>query len=423
MADRFEPELPYGHFGLAEYDPHNSQWRFTRSYPSQSPLGLLCVAQSPDSSIDCPSTASSGVVNKPVRSQRYAKQISDLRESLPGVHLPAELLPSYLRLSESVQDAVTRSPAARGDLIAFSSLYSSVSKRSVPVALVAGGENGNALRLIHMRMRRYEWRTPEESWLDVPAVQGKETMWRSDGAPIQGVCFSQTQGSERRRKRILARCLTSIHVLRPVISLDHGGVASMGLPVISSFHAHLMQWSSFADAAFNPWHSSQVGVINTKGFWSVVEVNDGISSIICRDPRGDESHRTFAPTQDGWTRIGWITDAENLLVCTRSKVLIFRVGEETGVLVQDVLLGMPASSPWVFDVRILQKRPAWFCALTSTHLTLFQVSRSRLESQPAKLMARVRHFRNLEDLSLTMTLCEEEDREFLIVSSFSRPVY
>jgi RNA polymerase I-specific transcription initiation factor RRN6 len=412
MADRFEPELPYGHFGFAEYDTHDSEWRFTRSRPSQSPLRLLCVAQIPANSTEDPSAEPSG---HKFRSLRYAKQISDLRKSLPGVHLPVELLPHYLRLSESVQQAVTHASAVRGDLIAFSSVYSYISKRSLPVALVVGGENGNALRVIRMRTRRYEWKIPEESWLDVPALQGKETIWRSDGAPIQGICFSKE--SERGQRRIIARYLTSIYVLRPVISPSHGGGASLRLSVVSSFHADLMQWESFADAAFNPWHSSQVGVINAEGFWSVVEVNDGGTSIVCRDPRDNESHSTVAPPRDGWARIGWIADAETSLVCTRSKLSLFRVGEEKGVLVQDVLLDMPASSPWIFDVRIFRERPAWFCVLTSTHLALFQVSRSRLESQPAKLRAKVRHFRNLEDLSLTMTLCEEEDRKFPVMTS------
>jgi hypothetical protein len=306
-------------------------------------------------------------------------------------------------------------------LIAFSSVYSSISKRSLPVALVAGGENGNALRVIRMRTRRYEWKIPEDSWLDVPALEGKETMWRTDGAPIQGIFFSQE--SERGRKRIIARCLTSVYVLRPVLSLNHDGGSTLRLSVVNSFHADLMQWESFADAAFNPWHSSQVGVINAEGFWSVVEVNDGGSSIDCRDPRSDESQSTIAPLRDGWSRIGWIADAETLLVCTRSKVSLFRMGEETGALVQDVVLDMPVSSPWIFDVRIFRERPAWFCVLTSTHLAILQVSRSRLESQPAKLRAKVRHFRSLEDLSLTMTLCEEEDREFPIRTNSCSPMY
>jgi RNA polymerase I-specific transcription initiation factor RRN6 len=412
MADRFEPELPYGHFGLAEYDTHASEWRFTRSRPSQSPLRLLCVAQAPDKDPEDPSKATFGIVKKSARSLRYAQQIADLCNSLPGIHLPVELLPRYLALSESVQDASTYASANRGDLIAFSSLYSYISKRSVPVAVVAAGDNGNALRIIRTRMRRYHWEAPKESWLDMPALQGKETMWSSDAAPIQGLCISQS--NERGRKTVLVRYLTSVYILKPEFSLSYGAGASLRLSTASSFHAHLMQWDSFADAAFNPWHSSQVGVINAEGLWGVIEVNNGVSKIICRDPRYDESQSTAAASRDGWARIAWIANVETLLVCTRSEILLFRVGEETGVLVQDVPLDMLASSPWIFDVRIFQERPAWFCVLTSTHLVLFQVSRSTLNPLPAKLKAKVRHFRNFEDLSLTMTLCEEEDREYSI---------
>jgi hypothetical protein len=410
MADRLEPELPYGHFGLAKYDHDDKKWHFARARPAQVPLRLLCIAQQSNASSENSNITGTEVEDHEVRSARYAKQISALRKSLPGVHLPTDILPSCLRLSESVQEAASFSPLMRGDLIAFSSVYSSISKRSAPIVAVAGGSNGSEVRTICMRVRRYEMTSTEEPYLDVPALQGKEATWRFDGAPICQLLFSP--GKARGQRKLVVRYPTKICILRPEFVPGQGSLLRLSMTNI--IDTEQVQWQSFADAVVNPWDEEQIGLMNAEGHWSVVGTNGKVSSVLCKDPRSNESPEEVASLRDGWARVGWVASFENLLVCTRGKALLFRIGDGTGELVQDISLDMLASSPWLFDVRIFQRRPAWFCALTSTHLVLFQVAMSTREKRPAKLKAKLRHFRNFEDLSTTMTLCEEEDRKFFV---------
>jgi RNA polymerase I-specific transcription initiation factor RRN6 len=417
MADRSLTDLNYGRPGLANYDLENRGWTFSRQparrqfkqVSSWQPVLPASTTLSNDESF-----ASAATIRKKAR-----RLVRDHFQLVPAF--------GQLHALESVSEAIISTTSIYdpviGSLLSFGSVFLERSGTAPKrIAALPAGEAGNILRLVILREEKHGWGTDKTVWLSGPSFKGADSgYWNEDAAPIQQVCFAQTENGNsflaarfpvktvvfspvyHRGRRAAEQ--SSYHDLPPSL-IDAHPIISIGIEQSGG--------APHADVTFNPDYQFQVGIVDQQSAWSIWDIErkskDGYMVMRL-------SHGNIIPPEDaddagedGWARIMWAGDINTVLVCNRRHLSIIDIKGPSFVYLPSPALFQSRSSEWILDVQRHPRHSNRFFVLTSTHLMVLIVTTSSAamdmstsEAGATVLLSR-RHYRGDEDFTLQLSV-------------------
>jgi RNA polymerase I-specific transcription initiation factor RRN6 len=419
MADQDWNGLPYGHFGNAFYQSEEQTWQFER-VPDQprilEPIEGSEVAV--PSQISPPSVLTKTAPN-PARPAHIIrdKQIAELVNLVPALQPAASLLRPLLSASEAIEDATRHHDPVKGQLLSFGRVFDESIRRSTQLVAFAAGSTGSDVRVAQVQLQKQGWDDSKDVWLEVPVVIGEETTWRSEGSPVQQICFAQPL--ESGENLLAVRTNSRVFIFKP--TLQEAGPVRLQLRLLFERSSSQNEGVPLADAAFNPWFPRQFAMVDQQAQWRVWEFRSRQSpdaTCICSSSPDEE---TSAKTNldDGWARLLWVCNPNTVVVAKRRSVALYDVNSGAAKL-QDVDVKVSDVSSWVVDIATAPTDPSNLLVLTTTHLYLFHVE-ERDGEVGASLSMRIRHFRSPEDITLRLTLFRDEDALAVIIRSALSP--
>ncbi|KAM0697020.1 hypothetical protein Q7P36_003091 [Cladosporium allicinum] len=419
MADQDWNGLPYGHFGNVFYQSEEQTWQFER-VPDQprflEPIEGSEVAV--PSQISPPSVLTKTAPN-PARPAHIIrdKQIAELVNLVPALQPAASLLRPLLSASEAIEDATRHHDPVKGQLLSFGRVFDESIRRSTQLVAFAAGSTGSDVRVAQVQLQKQGWDDSKDVWLEVPVVIGEETTWRSEGSPVQQICFAQPL--ESGENLLAVRTNSRVFIFKP--TLQEAGPVRLQLRLLFERSSSQNEGVPLADAAFNPWFPRQFAMVDQQAQWRVWEFRSRQSpdaTCICSSSPDEE---TSAKTNldDGWARLLWVCNPNTVVVAKRRSVALYDVNSGAAKL-QDVDVKVSDVSSWVVDIATAPTDPSNLLVLTTTHVYLFHVE-ERDGEVGASLSMRIRHFRSPEDITLRLTLFRDEDALAVIIRSALSP--
>lgn len=409
MAESSELDLPYGHFGHAEYISSERRWRFQRQEQSRTalkPLGPSITYLNP------PDGAKDEIPpGKPVPpSIQRRNQIAELEKFNPDLQIVEHLLDPLLQTSQVIQNAAQEDRTIKGNMMTFSQLVNPKTHRPNHVAAVVTKDDPASFRFFMLGNRRCEWADSQAAWLEVPTFDGQFVWEGRDALPIQQIQFSA--GNEPGLLRLAVRKATKLQLYQAKVTAT---VHELRLQpkLIDTVGADIMAGKPFADVSYSPWASRQIATVDVTGGWCILEERINRVTKTCTGPPAPTDETPAYVPNDGWARISWVTNMTTMIVATRMKVRLFSMDTDVARVVQDLEVKLLAPVPWIFDCKVLSSNPEYFCVLTSTHLILFHAPQVPRGDVHATACATIRHFRNPVDLSLKLALSETDKGQFL----------
>ncbi|KAH9843427.1 RNA polymerase I-specific transcription-initiation factor, partial [Teratosphaeria destructans] len=397
-----EADLPYGHYGRAEYDPENRVWGFQRSEQTcdiWQPLGDPKIIAHPTRAIHAEQSTHD------VPSHRLPKQLQALLKARPEVQPAFDLLAPLARVSEAVESSASVHDPTTGSLLSFGSVRSEADQHLVEIAAFASGPTGGDLRLVQIRTQRRGWRDSKDAWLEMPVVNGEASTWQGDGAAVKQVCFGNTVDAGQ--NFLAMRLHTRTIVFRPMIRRKAlSGTQDSRLdtnPLLELWwkktgmvpHAHV---------SFNPWFNRQFGIVDQAGRCNVWEVTGWTkTSAKCIFTCAvDDGCTGSEAVDDGWARLLWVGDLMTFAACMRRKLVIASLN--SGVR-RDVHIDFDRNDKihWLLDVATLPYHLDHLCVMTSTHVLIMLVTGIDAVLTTRHVL-RLRHYRNPDDLTLSLAV-------------------
>ncbi|KAE8147099.1 RNA polymerase I-specific transcription initiation factor RRN6-like protein [Aspergillus avenaceus] len=304
--------------------------------------------------------------------------------------------------------------------------------RTVPIAVVASGECGNAISFYIMEENFVDLELNPTTQVRVPSIRETEsTEWSASGAPVCQICFARP--AEEKPTWVAARFPHSTLLFRPVYHrhpipahVYHGGNRTMSSESRHSrLDANLLveisnsQTGGFMHAAvsFNPWYQKQVGIVDVRGNWSIWEIsgrykqskNNWSATCITSGSlpwlgHGDGRELNGHPRHDGWAAIEWVGSVNNIIISDRRCPMFYRV-ELGQVYSYHIELGLKKKSEWILDIKRSGRDLSHVFILTTSRVFWFDVNIDFHPDTRARcLIPRLswRHFRDPEDTTLQL---------------------
>ncbi|KAK4560534.1 hypothetical protein LTR86_005731 [Recurvomyces mirabilis] len=425
MADHQDSDLPYGNFGLANYDPEQQTWIFERSEGTSDRFHILGPPKSvAGPAVQVPRSDSSRSTQP---SLRHPSEIQALVKRFPELQPASSLLPARLRLSEAVEAAVDRHDAQKGNLLDFGTIVSEESGHAITIAAFPCGPTGTDLRLVHVQRQKRGWVDSKSAWLDVPTIYGEEAIWSGPGAAIQQVCFAKA--IDRTDAFLAVRMLTKTLLFRPILrKAPKFSSVSSRLDTNLCVELRLSEKTVLphADVSFNPWYTRQCAVVDQAGGWEVWELQDRNTLTVKRfcwyhpfTPDGSEDSRV---PFDGWARITWVANLSTIAVATRKIVRMHNITRGGEVADTACLLDLHGSDDWILGMATLPSRPSHMCLLTSTRIMLYYIDESSPGSFRFWSLGCVKHFRNPNDITMRLSAFVLGSQVAILLNSDMDPV-
>ncbi|KAF2767992.1 hypothetical protein EJ03DRAFT_383651 [Teratosphaeria nubilosa] len=396
-----EADLPYGHFGRAEYDPDNRAWSFERDQQTCDlwrPLGEPKVVVQPIRTINAQQSTDD------VPSHRLPRQAQALLKAHPEIQPAFDLLAPLACVSEAVESLASVHDPTVGSLLSFGLVRSEADQRLVEIAAFASGATGGDLRLIQIRKQRRGWRDSKNAWLEMPVVNGEKSTWHGDGAAIRQVCFGTTVDSSQ--NFLAVRLHTKTIVFRPIIRRKAlSGTEDSRLDANPRLE---LCWEKtgkvpHAHVSFNPWFNRQFGIVDQAGkcnVWEVMGWTDMSAECIFTCAVDDDCTGRKA-VDDGWARILWVGDLMTFAACTRRKLVISSL--DSGVTRNiDIDVCHNDKNDWLLDMATLPYHLDHLCVLTPTHVLVILVTGDA--ALATRKVLRLRHYRSPDDLTLSLVI-------------------
>lgn len=419
MADSGGPELPYGHLGRASYDPDEQTWSFQRANDQAfrlRPLGEPRLVAKP-AEIEDVEARLEIAGQRP--SERYPRQLQDLVKRHPELQPASDFLPPLLHVSEAVQSATARHDPLKGNLLAFGTIPSEASHKTLTIAAFTTGPVGSDLRLVQVQNQRKGWDDARDAWIEVPTIHGEQAIWSGERVPIQQVCFAQT--IERTDTFLAARLPTRTLIFRPLLRREPvSGPSASRLDANCIFDVPIANTGGLphADVAFNPWYTRQFGTVDQAGCWSIWQLEGRSTSsakCICTGSVLDNGSGSTKAADDGWARITWVSDLSTVGVCTRRRLALHKINDDGSTTSETtVVIDLTDGRGWILDFVLMPSQPSHLCVLTSSHITLYLVDEG---GKVASAVMTIRHFRNPEDMTLSLSAFQLDDDILLLVRS------
>ncbi|KAE8412231.1 RNA polymerase I-specific transcription initiation factor RRN6-like protein [Aspergillus pseudocaelatus] len=444
MDEHSASALQYGHLGKAVYHPETQIWEFSRTLASPP---RIIFAEATKTTITSPLTApqSSQIENKSLVSKVYP----ELAACWPLVN--NETLSHTVTTTSEICDPLVSSLLDLGYAVDLENDESG--SRTVPIAVVASGECGNAISLYKL----------DEDWVDlklgttvpmrVPSIEETGSAeWSARGAPVRQICFARTV--EEKPTWMAARFPHSTLVFRPLyhrrpMPAHTCHKSNQMLP--SSSRATRLDanplveisnsqtgGSAHAAVTFNPWYQKQIGIVDERGSWSIWEIsgrhrqNKG-NWTVARVKSGalpwldfGDSHDIDGyPRHDGWAAIEWVGDVNSLIVSDRRCPMLYRT-EDDQACPYPIELGLKKSSEWILDVKRSSCNVSNIFILTTSRVFWLDVNTDFVvaakDGKKPSLFPRLswRHFRDPEDTTLRLAhLSIYEDLYLVLYSRLS----
>ncbi|KAF1846740.1 uncharacterized protein K460DRAFT_285530 [Cucurbitaria berberidis CBS 394.84] len=425
MADQTLKHLNYGHPGAPTYDLENREWSFTRPYTkrqlNQVPSWNIAYAL-PTQAI--PASAQLPTSHTSANSTSVQKDVKGLVRDCPQLAPASQQLPALARVSAAIQTTTSTYDPLIGSLLSFGSITLG-DKHEDPrrVAALPTGEAGNILRLAILTRERCGWGTDRSVWIEGPSFKDAESgYWNEEAAPIQQVCFAQ---SEDRSSLLAVRLPTRTTLFRPVYHRHrraatpspyyHLPTSIINAHPILSIGVHQTGGAPHADVTFNPEFQLQFGVVDQNHTWSVWDIEHGrkgdtytMSCLIQGhiDPLEDAN----TAGEDGWARILWVGDINTLLVCNRRQLSIIGIKGSSFTYLPCPALFTKRSTEWILNVKPHPRYRGRFFVLTSTRLIVMAVTTlsEALDATAGKagvaILMAWRHYRGTEDFTLDFSV-------------------
>lgn len=437
MADKPFGDLNYGYPGTASYDLENSEWLFERQYTTKKlrqirTLDGLRLA-------DTIATTPVQLVHPQISANKTStrEEVRNLVQDIPELAAAAAILPDLGLVSAAISKTTSVYDPLVGSLLSFGSItLEDRYEGARQVAALPVGEAGNILQLAVLNKERLGWGMVRKTWIDGSTLKETERgHWNEDAAPIQQICFSQ---SEDRSSLLAVRLPTRTVFFHPICfrqARANRTSAFYELPAstidtrpIFSIDKESTGGFTHCDVAFNPSFQSQFAIVDQSPMWSVWEIDRSrkseayTPSCLVRG-RINSSETEDVRGEDGWARVLWVADVNTLLVCNRRHLSIISIkGGEPKYLACPTFLNQ-RSAEWFLDAKLHPKHANQVFILTSTHLIMVLVNSlaeasGSAEESVTTVLASWTHFRDAEDFTLQMTVqMLSEDESCLVLYS------
>ncbi|KAG9377956.1 Rrn6 domain containing protein [Pyrenophora tritici-repentis] len=441
MADKPLEDGNSGRPGIASYDVDNREWVFPRYFaalqlkqirPVTDKHTATSLATTP-ARFPLPTTHAKRSKTKQRTGVR--KRIKGLVKTDPVLCASLGLLPDLDLSSAAVSSA--RDPLV-GNLLSFGSITLG-NRYETPrrVAALATGEAGNILQLAIVNKEIYDWGQAKKTWVDGPTLKEAPLgYWNEDAAPIQQICFAQ---SEDRSCLLAVRLPTRTVLLRPLYHRQVRTTPSSSFydlpksviephPVLTIHHKET-GGSPHVDFAFNPDNQLQFALAHQDHTWSVWNMHhprkgDKYSPSRLARGRINKLKDNDVARQDEWARILWVANPHTLLVCNRRHLGIISIKTRPHFYrPYSGIFSEKQSEDWILDVKRHPKDTCQFFVLTSSLLILMAVTTSSgadtgADEAVVTTLQSWKHCRDAKDFTLQIQVQLVSDTEsFVIVYS------
>lgn len=429
MADTSLHDLNYGRPGLTTYDPDDREWNTSR-HPTSNVLRQVAEWQ-----LAIPAAISSLTAETIKHATSTRKDVKRLTQNHKHLVPAARQLSELNTVSEAIVSAASTYDPQVGNLLSYGTVYLKKFVRPKQIAALPTGPSGSILRLVPLAQQRQGWKGDKSVWLNGPSFRIVDSgYWNEDAAPIQQVCFAQTESSNS----FLAVRLPSKTVLfRP--SYHRGRSAAepsrhYDLPpsLLSArpvLYLDLEQTGGapHANIAFNPDYQFQFGIIDQSYRWSLWQIERrakkeeySVTRMVAGDVQAEDDKTDDG---DGWARILWAGDSNTLIVCNRRHLNVISLKGEACEYLEAPPIIPKHSTDWILDIKRHPQHKTRFFVLTSTRLFLIAVTTAdaAIDTTAGHAGAIVafsrRHYRGDEDITLRMDVQALEAATCLFMTS------
>lgn len=429
MADIPLNNLNYGRPGLTTYDLDNREWGFSR-LSSTSKLQQVSEWQLaiPPAITFLPTTTLQTRTSS-------RKSVERLARDYPQLVPAATHLPDLNVVSEAIGSAAATYDPHVGDLLSFGTVFLKKFVRPKRIAALPTGPSGSILRLVPLGKQRQGWEGDKSVWLSGPSFRIVDSgYWNEQAAPIQQICFAQTENAN---SFLAVRLPTKSVLFRPLFHRGrraarpspHYSLPPSLLSARPILEVTLAQTGGapHADVAFNPEYQFQFGIIDQRYKWSIWQIERRAKReeySVLRMVSGDiVPENSNMDDGDGWARLFWAGDGSTLIVCNRRQLCVVSLAGDLFKYLQAPPVIPQRSTDWILDIRRHPQHQNCFFVLTSTRLFLVAVTSSsaaldRTAGQAgATILSSRRHYRGDEDLTLRMDVQEIEATICLFITS------
>ena len=437
MSEACPLGLNYGHFGEPSYDSENHEWHFPRQAGRTRELKRI---GRPVTALESPLRGPTVHVQS---ATERARNIKSLTRQHPETQPASALLPGLAHISEVVNVATSGHDPTVSELLAIGEAVDLDKKsrgcKTVPIAAIAGGEAGEAVRLVLLTNEKLSWEDSKNIHLSAFSSKGgEEGRWFGNGSPIQQLIFAEAEG--RPSSWLAVRYHGAVSVLRPQLRRNTDMLPLASTTSARNFPSRLnanhiatlsigqANGEPYSDVTFNPWYNQQIATIDQKGtwavwdieklgerekerrFWTVKKVRDG--SVLDVLPAAD----TTSSVADGWGVVLWAGSLSTILVARRRKLAVFDItGDPKALSVPELLL--ENASEWILDVKRSSQDLSQIFVATTSSIFWLQVANSAGNHEGediaagAKCLLSWTHFRDPEDLSLSLRVADDFERD------------
>ena len=372
-----------------------------------------------------------------------AQNIKDLTRQYPELLPASPLLPDLAQVSEVVKEVTSSHDPTVSELLAIGEAVDRDSRghgsKTVSIVAVAGGAAGEVVRLVLLKNEKLGWEDSKNIRLSAFSSKGgEEGWWSGNSSPIQQLVFAEADG--RPSSWLAVRYHGALSVLRPelrqiadMLPLAHAASARTPLSRLSANCIVTLQMDEangvpYADVAFNPWYNQQIATIDQKGGWAIWDVEKvekqarGRRSWTVKQIRAGglldglpEAETLRSSVIDGWGAVLWAGDLSTILVAGRRMLAVFDVTGNPRRLIAPNLVSSTALE-WILDVKRSSKDSTHVFVITTFRIFWLQVAGSAGNlggeevAAGAKCLLSWRHFRDPEDISLSLRVADDSEK-------------
>jgi RNA polymerase I-specific transcription initiation factor RRN6 len=448
MADRRVPDLSYGHVGDASYDINEGKWKFSVD-TSRSKLPYTCragpflklsLAQIFEQIGPFKENFAATIQNVPKTTRKLQTTAKShmkwVVKTRPEV-FPASTIISTLAKSSATQQEY---PPSYGPLIAIGGAVDADRRsgdRTHSVIAIPCGDAGHVLRLIRPQVEYHGW--GKHSSVKLPLLDtasGDVAYWVGTGGTIRQIAFSSDKHGSgtllATRQDFVITIFRPMYHKHPVKATTPSGYARQYPPSrlavnpVAILKSEVCDSGTHADISFNPFYDRQFAVVDDSGRWSIwdtegwtrkkpgktgLELVRGKSGRI-HDDFALSSHERGRDTLGGWHRILWVANVSTIVVCSRSHITAFDVKSTPSRLPGPERLSIK-SNDWILDIKRSPLNKSQIFVLTTYRVFWIEVIATGEEKGGHDAAIRVvlsyRHFRDVSDETLSLTILQEED--------------
>ncbi|KAJ5622823.1 hypothetical protein N7490_011428 [Penicillium lividum] len=444
MGDNTDTALHYGHMGKPFYFIKTESWSFSKALNPGPSIYYTGVTKTVIPSLsETPSRKLFGPYGRPPNPNSIQHAYPDL-----GVHWPSiSDHPSSKLLSATNDPYDPYDPHVSKLLdLGYASVLGPEVSSHISVAATVTGECRNVISFHAIVEDAVELPLDEYAAI-VPTIGDEETTeWSTQGAQVQQICFSRPpKDDEDQSNWMAARLLDSTTVFRPLyqpnpapMNIRHDDPATIPFslrnsrlaanPVVEILNAYTGGFPH-ADVAFNPWLQRQLAIVDTRGNWSIWEIQTprkqrNGDEIAVPGPKGSLSTSDQIDSDglehDGWGSIQWVSDFSTILVANRRSAMLFQMeGDE--VRSRSIELRMGRRPEWVLEVKRNTQNTSQFFILTSRRLLIYDVRTAAQDEEGPSLPLEAslvrHHFRDSHDTTLRLSNLLIRDSLYLVLYS------